>query len=65
MLIGSGLMGGFLSILSEFSCLASVLCTCFSCTCICAIDLHAQLSWYIHVTQLVREPVVCWPAELG
>ena len=29
-----GLWGGFLSILSQFSRLASVLCTCLSCTCI-------------------------------
>ena len=33
-------MGGFLSILSEFSCLASVLCTCFSCTFYVHIYIH-------------------------
>ena len=42
-IMGVGWWGGFLSILSDFSCLASVLCTCFSCTScrgLCGLKIH-------------------------
>ena len=48
MLIGSGLMGGCLS---DFSCLASVLCTCFSCTCIYFQDITHYSSLRVSIVE--------------